>query len=73
MQSESFIVKVQWPRETNTEPRALVYNEDRSYFVFVPCTSALRAMMGGHDKVFFRVHLVDGEMRFERRIGDQGW
>jgi hypothetical protein len=72
------IVKIQRPLATNEdEPMALVYNEDRSFEVFIPYDDAIATMIGSDLKQYWNVELGGSEdsggIAFLERVEDQPW
>jgi phage-related protein len=71
------IVKLQTPIVTSeTKPLALMYNEDRSYEVFLPMDfEEIKTWMNGRFKAFFEIELGFEEYGFTitREVEDQGW
>lgn len=71
------IVKVQLPLMSNeTDPRALIYNEDRSFETFYP-TKGLSRITNGLPKAFLEVEVAETkdtvQIKFGKLLEDQGW
>jgi len=74
---KKMIVKVQLPLMSNdTEPRALIYNEDRSFETFYS-TKGLSKLMKGQPKAFFQVNVTETkdtvQIQFGQLVEDPGW
>lgn len=70
----TMIVKIQRPLETNFEiPAALVYNQDRSTYAYVPFTEAVSKFMGDELKIYAEVNVIDGNIYILRIVPPQDW
>ena len=68
------IVKVQLPLVSNeAEPKALIYNADRSIEYMPSVDDELRSLMGDRDKAFFHAELVGSILQIGNEADDQTW
>jgi hypothetical protein len=68
------IVKIQRPLATNTEPTALVYNQDHSVFFQWPYTDEVAALFAdGSLKVYVHARLIEGNLHVGERVTEQDW
>jgi hypothetical protein len=80
---KEMILKVQIPIFSNIQdrpPKALIYNEDRSFETFLAIQAPLKRMMKGEHKVYCKAEVLEsiqpnGEpmIRFKEIVGDPGW
>lgn len=69
------IVKIQMPLRTDDpDPKALIYNQDRSLNMMIPVRfPGLKELMGYRFKVYFDVTVTDTEIIFNKEVSKQDW
>ena len=69
------IVKIQRPIMTVGEvPKALVYNESRTFERMMPMTPPIEALFNdGSLKVYHKAKVVGGELHISQRVEDRNW
>lgn len=67
------IVKVQMPLGGSATSEALVYDEKRSFLLFVPITDSLKDMMDDEVKKFFHAKKVGKELKLIKEAPWQEW
>lgn len=76
MSTRTTVVKVQLPLSTNDPvPKAMVYDETRSFQKQIPVTSALRKKMGSTAKRFFYATVTgnDGDVEIGAVASWRAW
>lgn len=68
------VFKVQVPLTTNDpQPKALIYNKDRSYEGLIPVTDEIRKMMDNEPKRFFWGHVEGDALTIDANAPWQNW
>ena len=70
---DRMIVKVQVPISGNMEPKALIYNRDRTLELLHPITPELQRAMAGWLKRFFYVRIVNEQLTLDGEAPWQNW
>lgn len=67
------IVKIQRPLAGNAPPRALIYNEDRSFHTTAPMSDELLKLMGEQPKIYAEIQMDNGNIVLVRVVDPQPW
>jgi hypothetical protein len=70
---QTMIVKLQVPLSTNDTPKALLYNQSRSFEMLYPITEQMRERLNGRPQAFFKLDLTQGEPILLDEVPDPGW
>jgi hypothetical protein len=72
--TKQFIIKIQTPLATNEpEPKALMYNERRTFQQMVPINSRIVQLMAGQPKRYFNATLQRGTLQIGEPVTEQVW
>ena len=70
---KTFVVKIQLERFPNPGASCLIYNESRSVYYEETITPAMKKLMAGREKAYFKAHLENHVLHIDGDSDEQDW